>query len=1127
MNHRRAAMALTLFALASLFSPNVARAQLRSVPMQWCAVNGSTIATTPPAVGEMTTNDALWRRHERTTDRTYIPVGVTLRSSIISNLITQNGSPGTLDFPRVDDPDTTIGNPGDVLDPHLSVCAAGPNKNATCSTNTQCPGSVCGQALEFNTIYNRCVQQWVQRFCNVDATACFGANLGVMVINANKIINTNGNPSSGGGDNRGYGFSGARKVLAEDASFTLAAPPAPDTSKQDTSVSDRSETVIGHEVGHALPSRTCLGGTKAGTPCQDDALKCFGGTRAGAPCNTATDCPGTGTSCQVQCPSGGTCESGRVCTTGGASCVFDSDCPGFTSSTLPGSLCTTRRCQGGSNDRQPCIQDSDCPGTQGTCASGRCSGGSLSSNGAPCTTNDDCAGGCISGQFCQGGPTPGKLCERTTDCGTGGVCPVRGLRHICRFLGTCVGGANAGSDCTNVASSSSDCPGGACVNGTCVGGISGGAACAGGATSSECSGGACVDNRTNLLFPDPLQNIDGATNGTVFADGTALVDSIREENSLGNCTVTSGQIIKQREFVLEGARAVPGCTLTGAMTCFGGTTPGAPCSTVADCPGTGTSCLGQHCTALSDVKTDSLLDGSDPFLDLSMLFVTEPDLDAAVVKTEFAHELAGIFSKDAFTKYSSLEYVVLADLDHDPTTGASAEDASDLLGMSVAFKGAELITRVSALGILTGAPGSEALDRVVPKPTLWKFQGGSFVKIDDPSIAARLDSSIAPPEGPDPVPDPAPSPGPNPCRLGFDPDKPFPICGGDCLPGQVCVLIGSNDSEDQRCVCESEVHVSDAVVIEMSNDVRGEAKIPIRIQALTVGRLGTEPPVIDRLEDRVDPVIGEVGKNFWLVPAPFPACSGSPDPVGEGGHSVVHASGLLPDAMTKVFLGDIMVGATTSNPDGTADVPFDVPPGIGGGTHLLTVGTVGTALTADCGLGIVVCHDPSGSDLDNDGIDDICDDHDASIHIRRARVRRSNTPTGHIIVKGDIQLVSTADTFDATKGIAVHVGDGANLDESFAWPAAECHGFARSGIVRCKSANGELRGTFLANKSPQVFRFAMRFQPLNLPGPERPFQPDVTVRISDDPPTPVVGIDRVGEITACRVTTNAVVCRER
>jgi hypothetical protein len=84
------------------------------VPIAWCAVRGSPAVENPnipnPWGGsDMTTDEVLWRRHERATDNIYInPSGISFRSAINDALHT------SLDFPKIDDPSLSPGMQGDV-----------------------------------------------------------------------------------------------------------------------------------------------------------------------------------------------------------------------------------------------------------------------------------------------------------------------------------------------------------------------------------------------------------------------------------------------------------------------------------------------------------------------------------------------------------------------------------------------------------------------------------------------------------------------------------------------------------------------------------------------------------------------------------------------------------------------------------------------------------------------------------------------------------------------------------------------------------------------------------------------------------------------------------------------------
>lgn len=168
---------------------------------------------------------------------------------------------------------------------------------------------------------------------------------------------------------------------------------------------------------------------------------------------------------------------------------------------------------------------------------------------------------------------------------------------------------------------------------------------------------------------------------------------------------------------------------------------------------------------------------------------------------------------------------------------------------------------------------------------------------------------------------------------------------------------------------------------------------------------------------------------------------------------------------------------------------------------------------------------PEQADLDADAAGNECDDRDGSLELRRARVRRSTAkPNGEIIVRGDLVSAGPPDAFDASTGILVRVADGPSLDESVAFGSADCETRA-TGRITCRSADRRLRGSFYPlTASPNRMRFLLRFDRLELAGP---FSAPLQVAITHAPPTAVLGIDRVGTIDDCRVTTNGIVCVAR
>ena len=87
---------------------------LTVVPVRWCAMAGTKVANDPGFFGEPDTDSVLWRRHERPTDRIWIPgADITFRSAITWNVLTNDN------FPVLTDSNTSVGVPGDVIDPQI------------------------------------------------------------------------------------------------------------------------------------------------------------------------------------------------------------------------------------------------------------------------------------------------------------------------------------------------------------------------------------------------------------------------------------------------------------------------------------------------------------------------------------------------------------------------------------------------------------------------------------------------------------------------------------------------------------------------------------------------------------------------------------------------------------------------------------------------------------------------------------------------------------------------------------------------------------------------------------------------------------------------------------------------
>ncbi len=162
---------------------------------------------------------------------------------------------------------------------------------------------------------------------------------------------------------------------------------------------------------------------------------------------------------------------------------------------------------------------------------------------------------------------------------------------------------------------------------------------------------------------------------------------------------------------------------------------------------------------------------------------------------------------------------------------------------------------------------------------------------------------------------------------------------------------------------------------------------------------------------------------------------------------------------------------------------------------------------------------PDQDDIDGDGAGDPCDEIDAELELRRTRVRGGDGK-GEIIVKGEV-IVEPGTFFQPALGAEVQIVDGLALDRTFAFLASDCRTL-KSGRVTCKTPDGAWTARFDPLKAkPGRVRFDLRFKNLTV---TEPFGPPLLVRITTDPASAGVGIDRVGTIDACRVTTKAMLC---
>ena len=243
---RRVIPLLAGLALALLTATSVL-AQILSVPVRWCAVEGSPAAETPeifndPFLDEPTTDHTLWRRHERATDKIYLPQAEITFRSAVWNIVAAND----LSFPVIADP-------------------CNPNDDPTC------PGSE-GDILipsegtdEWNALYNECVNRWDMDLGD--------QNTGIVMINVRKIVNSAGDRAIGGWATSAVeddtGEDSPLSIMIEDYAFRSPGATTPDVSGGLNSWDDQVGYLVGHELGHRLTlGHTCDGNN----PDQDNLM---------------------------------------------------------------------------------------------------------------------------------------------------------------------------------------------------------------------------------------------------------------------------------------------------------------------------------------------------------------------------------------------------------------------------------------------------------------------------------------------------------------------------------------------------------------------------------------------------------------------------------------------------------------------------------------------------------------------------------------------------------------------------------------------------------------------------------------------------------------------------------------
>jgi len=187
----------------SLQPTALAKDETFSIPIRWCAVEGTPIVTDPDNSNNdptevFDTDRGLWARHERISEATFIPqANITLRSALWNIVQDQE-----LNFPIIPDQDTS--NPdhkeGDVFDPSMD-------------------------ATEWQDTYNACIKAWNGGDDN-DAGLGVG-NIGIVAVNVRRIVDNSGSRSfAGWGQSSVLDGSGnidlPARLMVEDNAFRLS-----------------------------------------------------------------------------------------------------------------------------------------------------------------------------------------------------------------------------------------------------------------------------------------------------------------------------------------------------------------------------------------------------------------------------------------------------------------------------------------------------------------------------------------------------------------------------------------------------------------------------------------------------------------------------------------------------------------------------------------------------------------------------------------------------------------------------------------------------------------------------------------------------------------------------------------
>jgi hypothetical protein len=167
-----------------------------------------------------------------------------------------------------------------------------------------------------------------------------------------------------------------------------------------------------------------------------------------------------------------------------------------------------------------------------------------------------------------------------------------------------------------------------------------------------------------------------------------------------------------------------------------------------------------------------------------------------------------------------------------------------------------------------------------------------------------------------------------------------------------------------------------------------------------------------------------------------------------------------------------------------------------------------------------ILSNPGQSDVDMDGLGDICDDVEGGLNVTKARLKANSSGSGDnskVDLKGDFLTTAPGDTFDALDPITVAVSDGLGQTRSVTFTPGDCQSTASR--ITCRSADGMKSASFKTRSSAVgQWRFTIKMKRQTLTAP---FQGPVAMTLTYDG-----GLERFGTVMDCRISFTQIKCRQ-